>query len=105
MFPTFRRKRGMDYSHGRLSLLLMHGARQGVDGLGLWRTWEGYVRAYEYRGSTSDLHQGRNARPLQIPNVRGLPQLLTLAHGKEERTLPRGGVGAGADGTGRGISG
>lgn len=49
-------------------------------------------------GPTSDLHQGRNARPFQIPNVGGLPQLLTLAHGKEERTFPRGGVGAGLTG-------
>lgn len=45
MFPTFRRKGGTDYSRGRLSLLLMRGARQDAVGLSLWRTWEGYAPA------------------------------------------------------------
>ena len=43
----------MGCRHGRLSLLLMHGGRKGVDGLSLWRTW-----AYVYEWPASDLYEG-----------------------------------------------
>lgn len=81
-------KGGVGSSHGRLSLLLVHGARHGAHGLGLCRLWS--TCACAVSGSCCDLGQRRSAGRPPTAGVRGLLQPLTLS-AAEERTLPRGG--------------
>lgn len=94
-------ERGMNYRHGRLSLLLMHGDHTGADGLlALGGLERGCACARVYPGSTPTSMRGRNTRPLQIPEGRSPATVLCgkrrKQHGDVGAALEMAGGGTGS---------